>query len=194
MATKKSIPARLFVTGGVGSNQTVATEMHAKKYAEIKDVQALLLIPQGIVALFVLFHSLSENFNHTEPEMEGAMNAYSSISLSAASFSPKVLLSVFPPLLRALYFNGGYVSPPGGACVPGAIGHIAAVLETTTDTRFQAQHIVLPFGSGCTTSGILLGIAVAQKLGLGYKSFKSVHSVCVIFSPLFPDLDFCDSV
>ncbi len=151
--------------GASGSNQTVAVATHVAAHPELK-AQLLLCLPE-------------------EAQIENGANAYSSLSLT--TLPSAWMWSALPLLLRATLFNRNnwrnmFVCPPGGANVPGAIGHVAALLEVC-EALPDLQHIVLPMGSGCTTSGILLGVAIAQKLGLGLRSFKKVHSVAI--HPLF---------
>mmetsp|Transcript_37693 Transcript_37693/g.74169 ORF Transcript_37693/g.74169 Transcript_37693/m.74169 type:complete len:321 (-) Transcript_37693:282-1244(-) len=70
------------------------------------------------------------------------------------------------------------VLPPGGMNVAGVLGHVGAVLELA-DQIFQKHMmpapncIFLPMGSGCTTTGLVTGIAMARVLGLGFSSLQS---------------------
>jgi len=73
------------------------------------------------------------------------------------------------------------VLPPGGMNVAGVLGHVGAVLELA-DQIFQKHMmpapncIFLPMGSGCTTTGLVTGIAMARVLGLGFSSLQ----VCIV--------------
>lgn len=65
-----------------------------------------------------------------------------------------------------------YVMVPGGATPEGALGYVSAGLELALQVRAGAMpapdRIVLPAGSNCTTAGLLVGLAVAARLGIGF--------------------------
>jgi hypothetical protein len=95
---------------------------------------------------------------------------------------------------------------PGGNNVTGTLGHVGAVLELCEQLAAgnsaaeaavdggagapaaaagtgqcalprQPEHIFLALGSNCTVSGLLAGIALARKLGLGFAAPVTVHGV-----------------
>jgi hypothetical protein len=151
--------------GASGSNQVVAVATHVQSHPEL-EARLLLAMPEA-------------------RELENGLNAYSGTSLTARP--PIWQFGVLPELVRALFLNRGnwrnvFVSPPGGANVAGALGHIAAVLEVA-ETQPDLRHIVLPMGSGCTTAGIIVGVAVARHLGMGFARIKRIFSVAI--HPLF---------
>jgi 1-aminocyclopropane-1-carboxylate deaminase/D-cysteine desulfhydrase-like pyridoxal-dependent ACC family enzyme len=61
------------------------------------------------------------------------------------------------------------VMVPGGAVPHGALGHVGAALEVLEQIAAlgspQPRHLVLPVGSTCTTAGLVVGMALAAKLG-----------------------------
>eukprot|EP01127_Copromyxa_protea_P009993 TRINITY_DN2402_c0_g1_i4.p1 TRINITY_DN2402_c0_g1~~TRINITY_DN2402_c0_g1_i4.p1 ORF type:complete len:247 (-),score=54.95 TRINITY_DN2402_c0_g1_i4:41-781(-) len=75
---------------------------------------------------------------------------------------------------------------PGGANVTGTLGHVAAALELAHQIENgetpEPDNIFLPLGSSCTSSGLVVGIALARKLGVGFKKPLSsfhLHSVII---------------
>jgi len=75
--------------------------------------------------------------------------------------------------LKRMFFSDDLFLFLGGQSVLGALGHVSAIMEIAEDIERGAApdpaYIVLPSGSGCTTSGILLGIALARTMGIGFK-------------------------
>jgi len=73
----------------------------------------------------------------------------------------------------ALHARGerGYVMVPGGAIPLGALGYVSAGLELAqqvADGVLPAPRaVVVPIGSNCTSAGLLVGLALAAKLGIG---------------------------
>ena len=165
----------VYVLGASGSNQVVAVAAHVRKsYNRDLVVHPCFALPEAAT-------------------LENGLNAYSAVSLLNSLSRPSWLFRCLPVLVQKLFLSPRtpqIVIPPGGANISGALGHIAAVLEVASVTK-DIEHIVLPQGSGCTTAGILLGIAIAQHLGLGFQNFKCLHSVCIhpvakIFGGLLP--------
>jgi hypothetical protein len=153
---------RLLTVGAAGSNQTVAVAAHLRNSYPEMDSQVLLLLPEA-------------------KNVETGINAFSSLTLSA--LAPAWMLGCMGPLLSGLFLRRDTcVSPPGGANVPGALGHVAALLEAVSIVP-NVAHIVLPHGSGCTLAGLMVGIAVARKIGFPLRALKHVHGVVV--HPMF---------
>jgi D-cysteine desulfhydrase len=76
--------------------------------------------------------------------------------------------SVAGALLRAAWrraMHRVHWIPAGGSTPLGALGHVDAALELVSqfarDGRAMPERIVLPLGSGGTTAGLLVGLAVA---------------------------------
>lgn len=75
------------------------------------------------------------------------------------------------------------VMPPGGANPLGALGYVSAALELAEQVRNgelpAPQRIVLGVGSTCTSAGLLLGCAVATRLGVGFAVRPQIVSIRV---------------
>ncbi|MGE5244811.1 MAG: 1-aminocyclopropane-1-carboxylate deaminase/D-cysteine desulfhydrase [Betaproteobacteria bacterium] len=58
--------------------------------------------------------------------------------------------------------TGGYWIPPGGTMPEAEPGYMNAVLEIAADRggTFDFDHVVLAYGTGSTTTGVLLGLAL----------------------------------
>lgn len=72
---------------------------------------------------------------------------------------------------------------PGGATPPGAIGHVSEALEVAEQIEAgdcpPPTELILPYGSGCTTAGLTVGIALARHLGLGFDPLPRIRAVCI---------------
>ncbi|MHC4836978.1 MAG: pyridoxal-phosphate dependent enzyme [Planctomycetota bacterium] len=79
------------------------------------------------------------------------------------------------------------VIPPGAAVPLGAVGHLSAALEVADAVAAGAlpplHHVVLPVGSTCTTAGLLVGLAVAAELGVGFGETPAPHVHAVRVTP-----------
>jgi len=80
------------------------------------------------------------------------------------------------------------IMPPGGATPEGALGHVAGALEVAAQIDAGVcplpKHLVLPCGSGCTTAGLMVGLAIARHLGydLG-RNMPRLHAVRISVWP-----------
>eukprot|EP01090_Pellita_catalonica_P021164 TRINITY_DN7850_c0_g1_i1.p1 TRINITY_DN7850_c0_g1~~TRINITY_DN7850_c0_g1_i1.p1 ORF type:complete len:435 (-),score=67.94 TRINITY_DN7850_c0_g1_i1:17-1321(-) len=178
-STRKQSGAKTNVMafGAPGSNQVIAT------FAHIANNQLLSedLCP---VAIYML------------PEASNAENGAN--LLSTLSFPGKYIFSFASNigiltgilhLTKLLFFsldgsNGKtqYVMPGGGANPAGALGHVGAALELAGQIERKdckdIDHIFVPLGSGCTTSGLIVGICLARKLNKkAYHKSTIIHSV-----------------
>jgi hypothetical protein len=74
------------------------------------------------------------------------------------------------------------VMPPGAATAQYALGHAQGALELAAQTRAAGIEgpatIVVPVGSTCTTVGLLVGTALAVRLGL-WTTAPRIHAVRV---------------
>jgi D-cysteine desulfhydrase len=144
---------RIWATGAYGSNHAVATLLHAKGAGL---AAGALLFPQPPT------HAAQENLRATlaaDPDL---------ISI------PHV--AALPLAMAALEFQnrrkrlGDYVMPPGGATPTGALGHVSAGLELAEQVEAKLLAapalIVLAVGSTCTSAGLLVGLALAERLGI----------------------------
>eukprot|EP01134_Creolimax_fragrantissima_P004373 CFRG4373T1 len=141
---------KIIVLGAPGSNQCVAMATHAP--ACNAQVDLLFMVEEG-------------------NSLENSLNLASSLSLPTTILDyTHSLLSAFAKVVHLVYFNkDDLVCAPGGASIPGCLGHINGILELADQIeRGYAEnptHIFLALGSGCTTAGILAGIAVSRALG-----------------------------
>ncbi|MCB9786286.1 MAG: pyridoxal-phosphate dependent enzyme [Deltaproteobacteria bacterium] len=166
---------RVYATGAWGSNQALATAVHARRVG--LDAGALLF-PQPA-------------------SPSAALNLRALLSVGAdVQLLPTIAL--FPAaaaraaLLGRLRSGRDVVMAPGAATPRGAIGHLTAALEVALavhEGRLPApRHVVLPVGSTCTSAGLLAGFAAAAHLGLGFTDGPPlVHAVRVTPWPVTAD-------
>ncbi|KAL1519735.1 hypothetical protein AB1Y20_023243 [Prymnesium parvum] len=147
----------LTVIGTYGSNQNVATVVHAAS-------RIPALLPSINVAM-------------TEPEvpdLDSALNVLSILSFTRAKplFN---LLPTLPPVLRATFLGKGTVIMLGGNTPSGCMGQVSALLELAMQIEAgeapDPDRIYLAIGSSCTVSGLIIGVALSRHLGL--KAFAS---------------------
>jgi D-cysteine desulfhydrase len=151
---------RVWSLGAYGSNQALAAIMHGNRLGLETGV---VLFPQRATPT-------------------AAENLRASVSHGA---HVKMLRSIatFPLHWWALKASRDYLVPPGGAIPLGALGHVGAALELAEQVgagKLPApKHIVLAIGSTCTTAGLLVGLPLAQKLGLWAGELPTIHAVRV---------------
>lgn len=72
---------------------------------------------------------------------------------------------------------------PGGATPTGGLGYVNAALELAHQVERgelpAPETIVLGVGSNCTSAGLLVGLRVAAKLGVGFRRVPKVRSIRV---------------
>lgn len=143
--------ATLTLIGSYGSNQVVATKVHAQQACGIPPgtLQACSFLPD-------------------KPDFDNTLNL-----LSSLSFGGRVVLTPLAGLktiLSSLWGTTNKVFAPGGHNVTGVLGQIGACLELAEQIeRGDASDptaIFLPYGSGCTTTGLVIGVALSRRLGL----------------------------
>lgn len=153
----ESHPEAVFsLLGSYGSNQCVAAKLHGVRRFNLP--QASMEALQNVPDI---------------PDLDNTLNLLSSLSLGG-----DVILSRVGGVRRLLYrlWNPlDKVFPPGGHNITGVLGQIGACLELAEqieagDTPDPAA-IYLPYGSGCTTTGITMGVALSRHLGL--KAFQA---------------------
>lgn len=153
----ESHPDAVFsVVGSYGSNQCIATKLHGTRRFNLptSSMEALQPLPDL-------------------PDLDNTLNLMSSLSLDR-----NVILAPFGGVRRLLYRlwnRSDKVFPPGGHNVAGVLGQIGACLELAEQIEAgetpDPTAIYLPYGSGCTTTGITMGVALSRHLGL--KAFQS---------------------
>jgi 1-aminocyclopropane-1-carboxylate deaminase/D-cysteine desulfhydrase-like pyridoxal-dependent ACC family enzyme len=142
---------RVVSTGAFGSNHAVATILHG---ARLGLRTGALLFPQ--------------------PPSGAALENLRATAAHADRFVALPHWSCLPFGIGAWRRSerSAFVMPPGGATPQGALGYVSAALELALQVRAsvlpQPERIVLPVGSGCTSAGLLVGLRLAQRFGLGF--------------------------
>jgi 1-aminocyclopropane-1-carboxylate deaminase/D-cysteine desulfhydrase-like pyridoxal-dependent ACC family enzyme len=80
--------------------------------------------------------------------------------------------------------TGGYWIPPGGTMPQAEPGYMNAILEIAQqrDGRFDFDHVVLAYGTGSTTTGVLLGLALGGFAGRVWPiAIESRHTIVDVF-------------
>ena len=142
----------LTVIGTYGSNQNVATAVHAAHAIPS-------LLPSLNVALL-------------EPEvadMDNTLNVLSVLSIGRTLPLLDLLRSV-PAILRAAILGRGTVLTLGGNSPSGVLGQVSAMLELAEQIEageaVDPERIYVAVGSSCTVSGLVVGCALSRRLGL----------------------------
>jgi hypothetical protein len=142
----------VYAIGAAGSNQCVATSVYGIIHGI--PVENVLLLPD-------------------EPHIDNSLNL---ISLFGLPVNVHALWSKIRKLLGfCLYiiFSKQLLLPPGGANPTGVLGQIEGALELAKQIEkgevVEPEDIFLPIGSSCTISGLIIGIALARKLNIGFK-------------------------
>lgn len=147
----------IFATGAFGSNHAVATLLHAPRVG---------LSPRAILFPQPISWAALENLRVT-------------LALSHAVH----VLPHWSCLPFSMWHNarrsdlgGVALMPPGGASPRGALGYVSAALELAEQIEAQVLpepvRIVVGIGSTCTTAGLLVGLDLAKKLGLGFRKHE----------------------
>jgi D-cysteine desulfhydrase len=152
----------IWATGAFGSNHATATVLHAKA--------------QGLPSGVILFRQ-----PHTQTAQSNLV-----AMLADASYTEDVGNVLALPLsvhrIRRRHPRA-YVMPPGGATPLGCLGHVSAAIELAEQIRAgdcpNPQTLVVAVGSCCTTAGLLVGIAAARQLGIGFTQPPIVVAVRV---------------
>lgn len=149
----------IYAFGSGGSNQVVATVAHGFVNLGLR-VRAMLMIPD-------------------EPELENTINMLSTFSMLPGNhcFPWGNICQTFSNLRRlaqAIYSPACAVMPPGGNNVLGVLGQLSGCLELARQIDAgetpDPQSIYLAVGSSCTTTGLVMGVALARRLNL--KAFQ----------------------
>lgn len=166
---------RVYATGAWGSNQALATAVHAER--------------AGLAAGALLF---------PQPASSPAAANLSSLLSVGADVRLLPSIALFPAAIARTAILGGalgrrdVVMPPGAATPRGAIGHLTAALEVALAVAAgeipAPRHVILPVGSTCTAAGLLAGFAAAARLGLGFSGDPpTIHAVRVSPWPVTAD-------
>lgn len=143
----------IFATGAYGSNHAVATALHAPR---VGLASRALLFPQP------LSWAALENLRVT-------LALYDAVhALPHWSCLPFAMWHH----ARRRDLGGVTLMPPGGASPRGALGYVSAALELAEQIEAGVlpapARIVVGVGSTCTTAGLLVGLDLAKKLGIGF--------------------------
>jgi len=149
----------IFATGAYGSNHAVATALHAPRVG-LSPRALLFPQPESWAAL--------ENLRVTLAASD-AVHA-----LPHWSCLPFAMLREHRRGVRQSDLGGVTLMPPGGASPRGALGYVSAALELAEQVEAgvlpEPARIVVGIGSTCTTAGLLVGLDLARKLGIGFRS------------------------
>jgi D-cysteine desulfhydrase len=142
----------VFATGAYGSNHAVATALHARR-AGFRTGVALFPQPCSATAMDNLRVSLTQ--------------ADEVVDLPHWS-----LLPWFMWQRTRGDAEGSFVMPPGGAIPRGCLGFLSAGLELAQQVDRglmpPPDEVVIALGSTCSTAGLLVGLRLAARLGLGW--------------------------
>lgn len=146
---------RIYSTGAFGSNHSVAAALHAPR-AGLEP--GCILFPQPI---------------------SGA--ALENLRVNASRCARFVALPHWSALPFGVawtrYTDGrrgepSFVMVPGGAIPEGALGYVAAAFELAWQVARselpRPDRVVIGVGSTCTSAGLLVGFALAARLGIGF--------------------------
>ena len=152
---------QLVSLGSGGSNQVVATVVHARKLGW--DNQ------KGNGAINVCW------FDKDEPDLDNTLNMLSVFSFPNIGFTVdwgmKVgLLKRLSGMYKAWTQKEFVPMAMGGNCPVGVLGQAGGILELAEQiqagTSPDPDRIYIPIGSGCTISGLILGVCLARELNL----------------------------
>jgi len=152
--TTKQHSPNVIVVGSGGSNQVVATTVHMEA--------AAAGLAGRVKALWI---------SKDKPDLDNTLNMLSALSFSLAGAT--TWGGSVSDTLRELYTawrNGDIIIPTGGNNAAGVLGQVSATLELAEQIANgeceDVDTIVLAVGSSCTISGIIIGVALAQHLGI----------------------------
>ncbi len=146
--------------GAFGSNHALATVLHAPR--------------AGLTPELVLF---------PQPVSAAALENLRVSAARAAALEALPHWSFLPWAMWRARRRARFVMAPGGATPEGALGYISAGLELAQQiARGELpcpERVYVGVGSTCTTAGLLVGLAHAARLGLGFARAPRVVAVRV---------------
>ncbi len=156
---------RIWATGAWGSNHAVATATHAPR---VGLATGAILIPQP--------PTLPAHANLR------ALAALDCVVTDAGGWALRPLAAM--ALLRA---RGEVIMTPGGAIPLGSLGHVSAALELAGQVEAgllpPPAHLVVTAGSTATSAGLLVGLHLAARLGIGWHVAPQLVAVPVAPNP-----------
>jgi D-cysteine desulfhydrase len=154
-AAKRAGATHVFATGAFGSNHAVATIVHGPRAGLLPGV-VLYPQPASTAAL--------ENLR--------AIAAHASRFVALPHWSCLPLGVSFTAWSERRRGHTPFMMVPGGATPLGALGYVNAGLELAQQVAAGAlprpRRVIVGGGSGCSTAGLLLGFALAARLGIGF--------------------------
>jgi 1-aminocyclopropane-1-carboxylate deaminase/D-cysteine desulfhydrase-like pyridoxal-dependent ACC family enzyme len=163
VAAKQIVPL-----GSGGSNQVVATVVHAKRLGwdnqNIDDDDKDSNSNCTVNACW---------FDSDEPDFDNTLNYLSVLSFPNVAYTFDWGMS--PSILRACSAIKGVITQQefvplmmGGNCPAGVLGQVGGILELAEQIERgdspDIDRIYLPIGSSCTVSGLILGTVLARHL------------------------------
>ena len=156
---------RIWATGAWGSNHAVATATHAPRLGLRTGA---ILIPQP--------PSLPAHAN---------LRALAALDCEVTDASGCALRPI--AALALLRDPREVIMTPGGAIPLGSLGHVSAALELAGQVAaglLPAQaHLVVTAGSTATSAGLLVGLHLAARLGIGWRVAPQLVAVPVAPNP-----------
>ncbi len=145
---------RIWSTGAYGSNHATATLLHGPRV--------------GLATGALLFNQ--------------PVTATAQANLRAMAATQSDIIALLSPLslpwaIAKRRWSGDYVMTPGGATPVGALGHVSAALELASQVESgqlpAPQTIFVAVGSTCTSAGLLVGLHLAARIGIGFGPGKA---------------------
>jgi len=142
--------ARFMAVGSGGSNLCVAAIVHGRRALGM-DMTAIWALPDA-------------------PELDNTLNMMSGLSFEGAHLPWSKPFEIVNALLAVLTGAAkGMVLHAGGNSITGILGQVAGALEYAEQVaRHEAPDptaIILPLGSSCTITGLIIGITLVRRLG-----------------------------
>jgi D-cysteine desulfhydrase len=150
-------------TGAYGSNHAVATVVHARR---VGFRSGIVLFPQPYSG------TAMANLRVSVTQADEVRDLLHWSALPHAIWQRARDSRRAPP--------GALVMPPGGAIPRGCLGFLSAGLELARQVEQgimpTPDEVVIALGSTCSTAGLLVGLRVAGRLGIGWGNAGSRSS------------------
>lgn len=157
---------RIYSTGAYGTNHGLATILHAPRVG-LEPGVILFPQPPSFAAL--------ENLR--------AMLAQRPLVRDLPHFAALPFGMLATARDEARSGHGTTIMVPGGATALGGLGYVSAGLELAQQVARgelpAPAHVVVGVGSTCTSAGLLVGLRLAARLGVGFTKAPIVHAIRV---------------
>ncbi len=158
----------VYATGAYGSNHAVATVLHGKRLGFRTGV---ILFPQPFSP------AAAENLRVSVARADDIVDLPHWSLLPGCVAWRRFRQRRQPPMIM----------PPGGAIPRGCLGFVSGALELGMQIAGgdapRPREIVIALGSTCSTAGLLVGLRVAARLGLGFAPAAPPLVVAVRVTP-----------